>query len=55
MTVMDDAQIIQRLMILRMELFTAAQILRGEPLQEFWKLIDDINAIRPKVYSAEKR
>lgn len=47
MAIMDDAMIIQRLMTLRVELFTAAQVLRGEPLKEFWKLIDDINAIRP--------
>ena len=50
MAIMDDAMIIQRLMTLRVELFTAAQVLRGEPLKEFWKLIDDIQAIRPKVY-----
>ena len=42
-----DAMIIRRLMTLRVELFTAAQVLKGEPLKEFWKLIDDINAIRP--------
>lgn len=48
MAIMDDAMIIQRLMILRVELFAAAQVLKGEPLKEFWKLIDDINSIRPK-------
>lgn len=35
-----------RLLRLRVELLTAAQTLQGEDLAEFWKLIDDLLAIR---------
>lgn len=38
-----------RLIHLRMELYAAAQTLKGEDLEEFWKLIDEIVSIRPSI------
>lgn len=35
-----------RLIRLRVELFSAAQTLRGDDLREFWTLIDEVSAIR---------
>ncbi len=35
-----------RLIRLRVELFTAPQILKGDDLEEFWKLIDEVRSIR---------
>lgn len=35
-----------RLLRLRVELFTAAQMLKGEDLLEFWTLIDELNDMR---------
>lgn len=35
-----------KLMLLRVQLFTAMQTLRGEELEEFWALIDDVNLSR---------
>jgi len=35
-----------KLALLRVQLFTAMQELRGTELAEFWKLIDDVNACR---------
>lgn len=34
-----------RLIRLRMELFTAAQTLKGEDAKEFWQLINDVKEI----------
>ena len=31
---------------LRVELYSAAQMLKGEDAEEFWKLIGEINSIR---------
>lgn len=42
-----NQQILQALVRLRVELFTAAQVLRGEQLEDFWKLIDEVGQIRP--------
>lgn len=36
------------LMRLRIELLSAAKALRGDLLDEFWKIIDDVNALRGK-------
>ena len=46
MDAMTDAQIVAVLIRLRVELFTAAQLLKGERLREFWVLMDDVMAIR---------
>ena len=35
-----------RLLRLRAELYTAAQILEGEDAREFWGLLDEIQSIR---------
>jgi hypothetical protein len=40
---MDDP----RLTRLRIELYTAAQTLKGEDAKEFWKLIDEILMLAP--------
>jgi len=41
-----------RLTRLRVELYSAAQMLKGEDAEEFWKLIDEVHdlktALRPK-------
>ena len=36
------------LMRFRIELRSAAKALRGNLLDEFWKVIDDVNTLRPK-------
>lgn len=36
------------LMRLRIELLSAAKALRGDLLDELWKIIDDVNALRGK-------
>ena len=36
-----------RLVLLRVQLFTAMQQLKGDDLAEFWSLIDDLQACRP--------
>jgi len=36
----------QELVLMRANLFAAAQILKDEDAREFWKLIDDIQAVR---------
>lgn len=46
MTVAEKLQAMA-LIQLRVQLFGAAQTLRGQNLADFWALIDDINAIRP--------
>ncbi len=38
-----------RLFRLRVELYTAAQMLKGEDATYFWKLISEIVALRPRV------
>lgn len=37
----------QAVAFLRIQLFTAAQALKGERLAEFWALIDELQLIRP--------
>ncbi len=37
-----------RLLRLRVELYSAAQMLRGEDATEFWKPIDEILTLRPQ-------
>ncbi len=36
-----------RLILLRVQVFTAMQQLSGGDLAEFWRLIDDVSACRP--------
>lgn len=36
----------EKLMMLRVQLYTAMQILKGTDLEDFWKLIDEINQSR---------
>jgi hypothetical protein len=36
------------LMRLRIELLSAAKALRGDLLDDFWKIIDDVNELRGK-------
>ncbi len=36
-----------KLMLLRLQLFTAMEMLSGDELAEFWKLIDEVEACRP--------
>lgn len=36
----------QKLMLLRMQLFTAMQQLKGGLLSDFWKLIDEVQQCR---------
>lgn len=36
-----------KLMLLRTQLFTAAQTLTGGDLAVFWSMIDDVQAVRP--------
>lgn len=46
-----------RILRLRIELSTAAQTLTGEDADEFWKLIDEVQAmkiIRPKEHGGGK-
>lgn len=38
----------RKLVRLRIELFTAAQTLKGELLKEFWELVNDIHLISPE-------
>lgn len=44
---MTDEQIEAALVRLRVELFTAAQTLKGEHGKQFWQLIQDVTDIRP--------
>ena len=37
----------EKLMLLRMQLYVAAQVLKGEDAEKFWALIDEIVTIRP--------
>jgi hypothetical protein len=36
-----------KLAFLRIQLFTALQMLQGEDLEKFWQLIDEVNQCRP--------
>lgn len=43
---LDEPSDDPRLIRLRMELMTAPQTLQGHDLEEFWKIIDDLQALR---------
>ena len=47
LTELDDERVVSTLLRLRVELFTAARILVGAREDDFWKLIDDVQKIRP--------
>jgi len=36
----------EKLMLLRIQLFSAMQMLKGTDLEDFWKLIDEVNQSR---------
>ena len=43
-----------RLFRLRLELFTAAQTLKGEDAEEFWRLLDEVLSIKALAPEAER-
>jgi hypothetical protein len=43
-----------KLALLRLQLFTALQMLQGEDLDEFWKLIDEVSQCRPVQEGSEE-
>jgi len=45
MIYMDDTE---KLVLLRIELYSAAQTLKGKEAKEFWALLDEVQSIRDK-------
>ena len=43
-----------RVFRLRLELFTAAQTLKGEDAEEFWRLLDEVLSIKALAPEAER-
>lgn len=39
----------ERLAILKIQLYSAAQILKGDDLKEFWEMIDEFLSIREMI------
>jgi hypothetical protein len=49
----DDLRAELALAWLRVQLFGAMQVLKGEDLVDFWKLIDEVNEVRPLYQPSE--